>query len=119
LKLLSWNREEGSLLLTSASRFSFHWKELEIYFPGRTDVHLKNRFKFLEKQLQKLKIQNETLSTKERSRKHHKQTDFNQEESAQIEIRFEGYFNQSIFKANLFDFHEDWLHFEFKNKMTL
>jgi hypothetical protein len=111
LKSLPWNREEDNLLLTSASRFSFCWKQMEIYFPGRTDVHLKNRFKFLRKQFQKLKPQNETSNTKQRSRKHEKQIDFNQEKSAQIEIHFESHFNPNICQTNLFDFDEDWLAF--------
>jgi hypothetical protein len=109
LKLLPWNQEEDNLLLTPASRFSFCWKQLEIYFPGRTDVHLKNRFKFLQKQLHKLKNQNQTLNRRQRSRKHEKQVDFNQEESVQNEIHFENHFNANISQANLFDFDEDWL----------
>jgi hypothetical protein len=111
LILLPWNLDEDNLLLTCASRFSFRWKKLEAYFPGRTDVHLKNRFKFLRKQLQVLNDQNKISIKKEKESKNEKQGKLNEEKSTQIVMHFEKDFNSINLRANLFDLDEDCLKF--------
>jgi hypothetical protein len=44
-----WTPEEDNLLLSFTKNHIFSWKKLKSHFSGRTDVHLKNRFKYLQK----------------------------------------------------------------------
>jgi hypothetical protein len=84
---------------------------LEAYFPGRTDVHLKYRFKFLRKQLQVLNDQNKISIKKEKESKNEKQGKLNEEKSTQTLMHFEKDFNSINLRTNLFDLDEDCLKF--------
>ena len=44
-----WTLEEDSFLLRKVSEIGQHWKEMEIFFPGRVSYEIRNRYKKLSK----------------------------------------------------------------------
>ena len=46
---VSWTPEEDSFLLRKVSEIGQHWKEMEIFFPGRVSYEIRNRYKKLSK----------------------------------------------------------------------
>ena len=44
-----WTPEEDSFLLRKVSEIGQHWKEMEIFFPGRVSYEIRNRYKKLSK----------------------------------------------------------------------
>lgn len=49
-----WNVNEDRLLLALFQRVGPHWAKIVKYFPGRTDVNIKNRWNKLQRKSQKL-----------------------------------------------------------------
>jgi hypothetical protein len=46
-----WTNEEVSLLISKVNELGLRWKSLEVYFPGRTDINIRNRYRQLQKSL--------------------------------------------------------------------
>ena len=45
----TWTEEEDKFLAEKVSQFGRKWKAIEPFFPGRTDINIKNRWNFLQK----------------------------------------------------------------------
>lgn len=45
----TWSPEEDKVLAEKVSQFGRKWKAIEAFFPGRTDINIKNRWNFLQK----------------------------------------------------------------------
>jgi hypothetical protein len=48
-----WTGEEDFLLEALVGRYGQKWSEIKEYFPGRTDVNIKNRFCLLQRHIKK------------------------------------------------------------------
>jgi hypothetical protein len=46
-----WSEPEVTLLVNKVSELGPRWKSLEIHFPGRTDINIRNRYRQLQKSL--------------------------------------------------------------------
>ena len=44
-----WTKEEEELLAEKVAIYGRKWKTMEPFFPGRTDINIKNRWNFLQK----------------------------------------------------------------------
>ena len=44
-----WTQPEDDLLAEKVAIFGRKWKSIEPFFPGRTDINIKNRWNFLQK----------------------------------------------------------------------
>ena len=58
-----WTSEEDILLLSSVEKHGKKWKTLELFFKGRTEIDIRNRFNVLTRMISK-KIRNDSLITK-------------------------------------------------------
>ncbi|OHT00198.1 Myb-like DNA-binding domain containing protein [Tritrichomonas foetus] len=58
VSLREWTLEEDRLLLSYTQQFGPQWAALVKFFPGRTDINLKNRFNKLQRKSKKLSQMN-------------------------------------------------------------
>jgi succinate dehydrogenase flavin-adding protein (antitoxin of CptAB toxin-antitoxin module) len=49
LKQSEWTKEEDELLIVIKKKFGSQWRFIKDFFPDRTDVSIKNRWKYLQK----------------------------------------------------------------------
>lgn len=52
----AWTREEEKELIQLVRESGRSWKSYENYFPGRTDVAIKNHYNFLKRNLDRIKL---------------------------------------------------------------
>jgi hypothetical protein len=93
-----WTTEEDERLLSLTKTQPISWKQLRQYFPGRTDVHLKNRFARLRKEKEK-KSKNKIFESLQK------------EDVPQIEFLDEIEFDSKISGGNFLEFDENWITF--------
>jgi hypothetical protein len=48
-----WTKEEDNLLIARRNEFGTHWVQIQHFFPKRTDIALKNRWNFLQREKHK------------------------------------------------------------------
>lgn len=51
-----WTPEEDMLLLFNIQKYGKAWKKLEILFPGRTEIDIRNRFNILFRRIVKISL---------------------------------------------------------------
>ena len=49
VRMEPWRPDEDDLLEMKVQEMGRKWKVMEVYFPGRTDINIKNRFNLLER----------------------------------------------------------------------
>jgi hypothetical protein len=118
LKIHPWSQEEDDLLLSLAKQFPIRWEDLKKEFPGRTDVHLKNRLKFLRKAARQLKNQSDILTRNLLLQNLMNQNlvkqkidqlfDITKENRNKTEVQNEIEIPAPILDENVFDFDENW-----------
>lgn len=56
IKKNEWNQEEDILLIKLNQKFGNKWKYFEFFFPGRTEIDIRNRFNVIYRLLSKNNI---------------------------------------------------------------
>ncbi|EAX95802.1 Myb-like DNA-binding domain containing protein [Trichomonas vaginalis G3] len=60
-KNTAWTPEEDELLKKLVHQFGNHWAQFRVYFPGKSDNNIKNRYNFHIQPIRKSKYQNVSL----------------------------------------------------------
>lgn len=64
---LMWSKEEDDLLMEKVENEGKKWKKFEKFFPGRTEVQLRNRYNLLARKMEKIEKKKEKKIEKKRN----------------------------------------------------
>jgi hypothetical protein len=114
IKVTSWTQAEDQLLERQVCRHGNKWKQLETFFPGRTDTQLKNRFNLLQRRRERLR----KIKNLEPLRNNHKTENLLLHAEKQEEKTDESTLFHWMTNETHFDDYEvlEWYNVDFQNK---